>query len=93
MKQQLKRYWLAMNLTALDAAIHALRLFCGVSGLSILAGKAEWLSVGSMLEALEKLGLLFVAAFGVALVSYLDAHPLEALIPPDPAPAVDPKQP
>jgi hypothetical protein len=69
----LKRYWLAMNATALDAAIHALVLFCGVAG----AHEAtQWVPALN----LQQLAWVFLIAFGRAMLAYLETHPVAAAL-------------
>jgi hypothetical protein len=73
LKQSILRYWLAMNATALDAAIHALALFCGVAG----AHEAtQWVPALN----LQQLGWVFLIAFGRAVLAYVAAHPVAAAL-------------
>jgi len=74
LKRQILRYWLAMNATALDAAIHALVLFCGV------AGAHEATQLVPALN-LQQLAWVFLIAFGRAMLAYAAAHPVAALLP------------
>lgn len=82
----LLRYWLAMTATAWDAAVHALVLFCGVAG-------AHEVTQGVPSLTLQQLGWVFLIAFGRAVLAYLAAHPLAAMLaeagplPQGPAPA------
>jgi hypothetical protein len=72
-KQKILRYWLAMNATAFDAAIHALVLFCGVAG----AHEAtQWVPALN----LQQLGWVFLIAFGRAILAYVEAHPVAATL-------------
>ena len=75
-KQQLLRYWLAMNATALDSAVHAVALFCGVAGAHEITATVPALN-------LPQLAWLFLIAFGRALLAYLDAHPLAGVTSPN----------
>jgi len=73
LKRQILRYWLAMNATALDAAIHALVLFCGV------AGAHEATQLVPALN-LQQLAWVFLIAFGRAMLAYAAAHPVAAAL-------------
>ena len=73
LKPGILRYWLAMNATALEAAIHALVLFCGVAG----AHEAtQWVPALN----LQQLGWVFLIAFGRAILAYVEAHPVTDLL-------------
>jgi len=69
MKQQILRYWLAMNASAFDSAIHALVLFCGVAGTHQVMDAVPALNVNQLIT-------LFFIAFGRAVLAYLDGHPV-----------------
>ena len=73
--QFILRYWLAMNATAFDSAVHSLVIFCG------LAGAHQLVTSVTALDA-QQLAGVFLIAFGRSLLSYLDAHPLAQLLPP-----------
>jgi hypothetical protein len=73
-KQQLFRYWLAMNASAFDSAVRACTTFT--------AGSAAHELVPSMMAFdLKQLGLLFVIAFAHGLDAYLKANPISQNIP------------
>jgi hypothetical protein len=73
-KQQLLRYWLAMNASAFDAAVHSSVAFFGVAG-----AHAAIESIPAL--TLEQFASVFLIAFGRAILTYLDAHPISELIP------------
>lgn len=73
MKQQFLRYWLAMNASAFDGAIHSLVSFFAVAGAHAAVDSIPALN-------LQQLGAVFLLAFGRAILAYLDAHPLEDLV-------------
>jgi hypothetical protein len=71
-----KRYFLAMNASAFDAAVHSSVAFLGVAG------------AHAALDAIPALNLpqfaaVFLITFGRAILAYLDAHPIEPLLPAD----------
>lgn len=74
LKLKIIRYLAAMNATAFDSAIHALALFCGVAGAHEATGSVPALN-------LQQLAWLFLIAFARAMLAYLEAHPLAALLP------------
>ena len=73
-KQQLLRYWLAMNASAFDAAIHSCAAFFGVAGAHAAVESIPALN-------LQQLAAVFLISFGRGLLNYLDTHPIEALLP------------
>ena len=68
------RYWLAMNASAFDAAVHSSVAFFGVAG-----AHAAWDAVPAL--SLSQFAAVFLTAFGRAILNYLDTHPLTALLP------------
>ena len=68
------RYWLAMNATAFDSAVHSLVAFGGAA--SAHQAAAEF-NVNVPAISLMQLGIVFLSSFGWAVLRYLDAHPLE----------------
>jgi hypothetical protein len=68
-KQQLLRYWLAMNASALQAGTHSVRAFLGVAGVHAVSATVAALT-------LEQTAAVFLLAFGSGLLNYLDTHPL-----------------
>lgn len=71
------RYWLAMNASAFDAANAAAYAFFGVAGAHAAFDAVPALN-------LQQFAAVFLTAFGRAILSYLSAHPLSALIPNQP---------
>ena len=78
MKKQILRYWLAMNATAFDAAVNSLIIFCGTAGAHQAVAEFN-INVAAL--TLQQLALVFISAFGWALLNYLHAHPIENLLP------------
>lgn len=75
---QIKRYLFAMNATALQSAVHALKLFCGAAGIHQVYDAVPMMDI--------RLGaVVFLIAFGNAILEYIDAHPLPVEIPSSPA--------
>lgn len=72
-KQQILRYWLAMNVSAFDAAVHAGAAFLGVAGAHAAVDSIPALN-------LRQFAAVFLIAFGRAVLAYLDAHPVESLL-------------
>ena len=68
------RYWLAMNASALDAAVHSSVAFFGVAGAHAAFDAVPALN-------LQQFAAVFLIAFGRAILNYLDAHPLKDLLP------------
>lgn len=77
-KQQILRYWLAMNASAFDAAVHSSVAFFGVAGAHAAIEAVPALT-------LEQFAAVFLIAFGRAILGYLAAHPLLTLLPPSTA--------
>ena len=69
------RYWLAMNASAFDAAVHSSVAFFGVAGAHAAIDAVPALS-------LQQFAAVFLITFGRAILNYLDAHPLKDLLPP-----------
>ncbi|HTB86014.1 MAG TPA: hypothetical protein VK742_20380 [Candidatus Sulfotelmatobacter sp.] len=76
MKQQILRYWLAMNASAFDAAVHSSVAFFGVAGAHAAFDAVPALN-------LQQFAAVFLITFGRAILNYLDANPLEKLFPAD----------
>jgi hypothetical protein len=68
------RYWLAMNASALDAAVHSCVAFFGVAGAHAAFDAVPALNV-------QQFAAVFLITFGRAILAYLDAHPVSELIP------------
>jgi hypothetical protein len=68
------RYWLAMNASAFDAAVHSCVAFFGVAGAHAVMDSIPALN-------LQQFAAVFLVAFGRTILAYLDAHPLSDLIP------------
>lgn len=71
---------MAMTATAFDSAIHSVVAFCMAAG-AHQVGQAFDANIPAF--SLGQLWLLFISAFGWAILKYLDAHPLAALLPVD----------
>lgn len=69
MKQSLVRYWLAMNASALQGGAHAAKAFFAVAGAHAAVDSIPALNP-------HQLGAVFVLAFGMEILNYLDAHPV-----------------
>ena len=74
LKQQWLRYWLAMNATAFDSAVHAVVLLYSVAGAHEVTGNVPTLNA-------QQMGWVFLIAFTRSLLAYLDAHPISVLLP------------
>jgi hypothetical protein len=72
LKQQILRYWLAMNASAFDAAAHACAAFLGVAGAHAAMDTVPALN-------LRQLAAVFLITFGRAILAYLEAHPVAGL--------------
>jgi len=68
------RYWLAMNASAFDAAVHSSVAFFGVAGAHAAMDAIPALTI-------QQFAAVFLIAFGRAILAYLSAHPLAALLP------------
>lgn len=68
-KQQLLRYWLGMNASAVRAAAHSTKAFLGVAGAHSCVDSIPALN-------LQQIAAVFLLAFGSELLNYLDANPL-----------------
>lgn len=77
-KQQLLRYWLAMNASAFDSMVIPLKTYVGTA---IAHAASE--SIPAL--TLQQAGYVFLAAFGMGLLNYLQANPIEKLFPSDSA--------
>lgn len=69
LKQQILRYWLAMNASAFQAGIHAAKAYMGIATAHAAMDTIPALS-------LQQLAAAFLAAFGWELLNYLDTHPI-----------------
>ena len=69
LKLQILRYWLAMNASAFDAAVHACAVFFGVAGVHEAVNAVPALN-------LKQLGAVFGIGFIRGGLKYLDEHPL-----------------
>jgi hypothetical protein len=69
LKQQLWRYWLAMNASALQAAAHSAKAFFGVAGAHAAIDSIPALN-------LQQIAAVFILGIGMEILNYLDAHPL-----------------
>jgi hypothetical protein len=73
--QPIFRYWLAMNATAMQSAIHAVKIYCGVAGWhEVIPATLPSLQVAAL--DLKQGAMVFGIAFGSAILNYLDANPL-----------------
>jgi hypothetical protein len=72
MKQQIIRYLAAMNATAFDSVIHTIRLTLAGGGAAAFSGHAEWVTT----DGWEKALVFLITNFFLAVVSYIDAHPI-----------------
>jgi len=79
----LLRYGVAMNATALDAAVHSVVVFFGVAGAHAAMDAIPALTI-------HQLAAVFFITFGRAILQYVAAHPLTELLPP---PATTPPAP
>ncbi len=68
------RYWLAMNASAFDAAIHSTVAFFGVAGAHAAIDSIPALNA-------QQFAAVFLITFGRAILAYLDAHPVSELLP------------
>lgn len=69
------RYWLAMNASAFDAAVHSSVTFFGIAGAHAAVESIPALNP-------QQFGAVFLITFGRAILVYLDAHPLDQLLDP-----------
>jgi hypothetical protein len=69
MKDQLLRYCLAMNASALQAGAHAAKAFFAVAGAHAAVDSVPALNP-------HQLCAVFLLAFAMEILNYLDAHPL-----------------
>ena len=74
LKGQMLRYWLAMNASAFDAAVHSSVAFFGVAGAHAAFDAVPALN-------LQQFAAVFLITFGRATLTYLDQHPLAGLMP------------
>jgi hypothetical protein len=72
-KQQLLRYWLAMNASALNSGVHSARAFFGVAGAHAALDSIPALN-------LQQFASVFLIAFGSEVLNYLSTHPLSSLL-------------
>jgi len=69
LKQQLLRYWLAMNASALQGAAHAGKAWLATAGAHTLTASVPSLNLNQFLAVLG-------FAFGLGILNWLDEHPL-----------------
>ena len=69
------RYWLAMNASAFQAAVHSTKAYVGVAVAHAAADSIPALN-------LQQLAGIFLLTFGMEILNYLDAHPLSELLAP-----------
>lgn len=69
MKQNLLRYWLAMNASALQAGAHAGRAFFALAGAHALANDIPPINW-------PQFAAVFLLAFAMEILNYLDTHPV-----------------
>jgi hypothetical protein len=70
-----KRYWLAMNASAVDATVHSYVLISGVALVHVASDAVPAFN-------LQQCASMFLLTFGRAILSYLSAHPISQLLPP-----------
>jgi len=75
MKKQLFRYWVGMNASALQAAIHSTKVFVATATVHAVADSIPALR-------LDQMAAVFGLAFGMEILNWLDAHPLIDVIDP-----------
>lgn len=80
-----ERYWLAMNVSAVQATVHSVRLFLYSAAAHTVTEQLP------ALGAIPAISLPQIAAFALftfseAILNYLDTHPLTELLPPDMTP-------
>ena len=68
--KRVRQYLEAMTASAIDSAVNAVVVFIGASGISVETG-------GQALE-LRTLGGMFLTAFALAVLKYVNAHPIAA---------------
>ena len=71
------RYGWAMNATAFDAAVGSVMIYGGAATMHQAAQE-----LGSAVPALtlQQFAMVFISAFGWAILQYLHTHPLEDLL-------------
>jgi hypothetical protein len=74
------RYWIAMNTNAFDSAVDSLVIY---GGASTARQAASEFGVNIAALTLQQGALVFLSAFGWAILQYLHAHPVTALLPPE----------
>jgi hypothetical protein len=75
MKQQIARYWLAMNASAFDTTVNASLTYTGIS---LAHGASE--SIPAL--SLQQFGIFVCVTFGIAILKYIQANPIAKLFPP-----------
>jgi hypothetical protein len=86
MKAKLFYYWLAMNASAFQAAVHSAKAYMGIATAHAAIDSIPALNW-------QQMGAVFVTSFVVELINYADAHPLSALLPVENQVANAPSQP
>jgi len=87
MKQQLLRYWLAMNASAVQAAAHSGKAWLATAGVHALNESVPALN-------LQQFTGVLIFAFGAEILNWLDKNPLPISVnqPPPPASPAQPKE-
>lgn len=68
-----KRYWLAMNASAVDATVHSYMLISGVALVHVASDAVPAFN-------LQQCVSMFLLTFGRAILAYLSAHPVSQLL-------------
>ena len=71
------RYWLAMNASATQSAVHATKAFLAVSAAHAVQDSIPALNW-------QQLCAVFGMAFVIEIFNWLDLHPLTSLLPDEP---------
>lgn len=77
----IKRYWLAMNASAVDATVRSYTLISGVALVHVASDAVPAFNV-------QQCASMFLLTFGHAILNYLSAHPLAELLPAEARPAI-----
>jgi hypothetical protein len=73
LKIRILRYWLALNASAVQAAVHSSKAFLGVAGAHAAVDSIP-------AQNPQQLAAVFLITFTIAALNYLDAHPLAELL-------------
>ena len=71
------RYWLAMNASAFDSAVNSLMIYAGAASAHQVAQEFN-VTVAAL--SLQQIAVVFLSAFGWAILNYLHAHPVADLL-------------